>query len=99
MEDIAFTINDENKSVTPILPELTINDVIVDTESLSYMPENADVEVKDVIKYCEQDVHSEAGASEQLSEVAEENLQTVVEALIKPLLDSAGYTIKWDAAE
>ena len=99
MEDIAFTINDESKSVTPILPELTINDVIVDTESLSYMPENADVEVKDVIKYCEQDVQSEAGASEQLSEVAEENLQSVVKALIKPLLDSAGYTIKWDAAE
>ena len=99
MGDIKFTIDEENKTVTPILPVLTVNDVIVDTESLGYMPENAKVEVKDAIKYCKQDVQTEAGESEQLNEVAEENLQSVVEALIKPLLDTAGYTIKWDAAE
>ena len=99
MGDIKFTIDEENKTVTPILPELTVNDVIVDTESLGYMPENADVEVNEAIKYCKQDVQSEAGESEQLKEVANENLQSVIEALIKPLLDSAGYTIKWNAAE
>ena len=99
MGDITFTIDEENKTVTPILPELTINDVIVDTKSLSYMPENSDVEVNEAIKYCKQDVQSEAEASEELKEVAEENIQSVVEALVKPLLDSAGYTIKWDAEE
>ena len=98
MGDIKFTIDEENQTVTPILPELTVNDVIVDTESLGYMPENAKVEVNDAIKYCKQDVQAEAGESDQLNEVAKENLQTVVEALIKPLLDAAGYTIKWDAA-
>ena len=99
MGDIKFTIDEENKTVTPVLPELTINDVIVDTGSLGYMPENSDVEVNEAIKYCKQDVQKEAGESEQLKEVADENLQSAVEALIKPLLDSAGYTIKWDAAE
>ena len=99
MGDITFTIDEENKTVTPILPELTVNDVIVDTKSLGYMPEDADVEVNEAIKYCKQDVQSEAETSEELKEVAEENLQSVVKALIKPLLDSAGYTFKWDAAE
>ena len=99
MGEIKFTIDEESKTVTPILPELTINDVIVDTESLGYMPENAKVEVKDALKYCKQDVQKEAGESEQLNEVATENLRSVIEALIKPLLDTAGYTIKWDAAE
>ena len=99
MGDISFTIDEENKTVTPKLPELTINDVIVDTKSLGYMPEDSDVEVNEAIKYCKQDVQSEAEASEELKEVAEENIQSVVEALVKPLLDSAGYTIKWDAAE
>ena len=99
MGDVKFTIDEDNKTVTPILPELAINDVIVDTESLGYMPENAKVEVKDAIKYCKQDVQAEAEASEQLKEVAVENLQQVVEALIKPLLDTAGYTINWNDAE
>ena len=99
MGDITFTIDEEKKTVTPVLPELTVNDVIVDTKSLGYMPEDADVEVNEAIKYCKQDVQSEAETSEELKEVAEENLQSVVKALIKPLLDSAGYTLKWDAAE
>lgn len=99
MGDITFTIDEENKTVTPVLPELTVKDVIVDTKSLGYMPEDADVEVNEAIKYCKQDVQAEAEASEELKEVAEENLRSVVEALIKPLLDSAGYTIKWNAAE
>ena len=44
-------------------------------------------------------VSEQLPTSEELKEVAEENIQSVVEALVKPLLDSAGYTIKWDAAE
>ena len=34
MGDIKFTIDEENKTVTPVLPELTINDVIVDTQKI-----------------------------------------------------------------
>lgn len=99
MGDITFSIDEESKAVTPKLPKISVNDVIVEAKSLGYMPEHSDVEVKDAIKYCKQDAQTEAKASEQLNEVAEENLKSVVEALIKPLLDSAGYTIKWDAAE
>lgn len=99
MADIQFAIDEDNKTVTPTLPKLSINDVIIDADTLSYMPENPDVEVKDAIKYCKQDAKSGAEEDKNLNEVAEENLKSVVEALIKPLLDSAGYTIKWDAAE
>ncbi|MBP3899146.1 MAG: hypothetical protein J6D57_15105, partial [Mogibacterium sp.] len=38
MGDITFTIDEENKTVTPVLPELTVKDVIVDSKSLGYMP-------------------------------------------------------------
>ena len=45
LDQITFTIDEEKKTVTPVLPEITVNTVTVDPDSLSFIPQNPDVEL------------------------------------------------------
>ena len=45
MSDIDFDIDQSNKVIVPRLPEIAVNSVAVDVNSLSYMPKNPDNEV------------------------------------------------------
>ena len=38
---------------------------------------------------------NEANNSEKLYQTAEENLRAVIEALLSPILENAGYSIEW----
>ena len=38
---------------------------------------------------------NEANNSEKLYQTAEENLRAVIEALLSPILENAGYSIVW----
>ena len=96
MEDIDYKIDNKNKSVTPILPEIKVNIAALDESSISYIPKNPKMEVDEVIALCKEDAINEANKSDQLHDVAEENMKTTIEALIKPILDSKEYTIKWE---
>ena len=85
------------KTVTPVLPEITVNTVTVDPDSLSFIPQNPDVELKDIMTVCKEDALKEASESKELYQTAEENLQSAIEALLSPILKNAGYTMQWDA--
>ena len=95
MQDIQFNIDEEKKTVKPILPEITVNTVSLDENAISYIPEDPDIPMKDIITLCKNDAMNEAAHSEELRETAEENLKAVVEALLSPLLDHAEYTLVW----
>ena len=95
MNDISFDIDNEKKTVTPILPEIKISSCTVDEEQLSFIPENTTADLKDVLKACEEDAETEASKSPQLMESAHENLKDIVEALIYPVLSANGYTVVW----
>lgn len=95
MEDVKFDIDEEQKTVTPILPEITVNIATLDEKALSYIPKNPDVSLKEIIILCKEDAMSEANHSEKLYQTAEENLKSVIEALLSPILDHAGYSIEW----
>lgn len=95
MEDVEFLIDEVNRTVTPILPEININNAVVDESSFSYIPENPDISLKDVITLCKEDVMKNAAESEVLYETAEENLKAVIEGLLKPILDNENYEIVW----
>lgn len=97
MEDIEFEIDKANKTVSPILPDFTITVAELDEESISYIPANPDISLKEVIALCKEDAMKEAKNSEKLYETARENLKAVIEALLSPLLENAGYTIVWEA--
>lgn len=95
MADVTFEIDEEEKTVTPILPEITVTIATLDENELSYIPKNPDVSLKEIIALCKEDAVREANQSEKLYETAEENVRGVIEALLSPILDNAGYTIVW----
>ena len=90
-----FKIDRKNKSVTPIIPEIKINDVIINDGSISTIPENATAKLKDTLSYCKEDALKEANQNEKLVETAKSNLQDSITALLTPLLKEAGYKIMW----
>lgn len=95
MEDVKFEIDEEKKTVTPILPDITVNIATIDEEEISYMPKNPDISLKEVITLCKEDAMNEANNSDKLYQTAEENHRAVIEALLSPILDDAGYSIVW----
>lgn len=100
MQDIKFEIDKQSKTVTPILPEIKINSdsISFDENSISYIPENPDILLKDIISCCEEDAREEAQGSKELHQTAEENLKAVIEGLSAPILEDAGYQIDWQMA-
>lgn len=95
LEDVRFKIDDEKKTIQPILPEITVNVAVLNEESISYIPKNPDLSLKEVISLCKEDAMKEANSSDGLHKTAEENLRAVIEALLTPILDSSGYSIVW----
>lgn len=58
-----------------------------------YIAYHADVKVGIQME----DAVREANDSKKLYQTAEENLKAVIEALVSPILEHAGYTIKWQS--
>lgn len=96
INQIEFEIDDENKTVKPILPDIEITMNSIDEQSLSFMPENKSVDMKQVLQACKQDAETEAKQSSELINTATENLENTIEALITPILDPAGYRVIFD---
>ena len=95
MEDVAFNIDEENKVIQPVLPEISVNIATLEEDSISYIPQNPDLSLKEVITLCKKDAVNEANSSTKLYQTAEDNLKSVIEALLSPILNSAGYKIVW----
>ena len=81
--------------MTPVLPEITVNIATLDEKAISYIPKNPDIPLKEIIVLCKEDAMNEANNSEKLYQTAEENLRAVIEALLSPILENAGYYIEW----
>lgn len=96
MEDVTFEIDEEEKTIMPILPEISINIATIDEDSLSYIPQNPDITMTEIISLCKEDAITEANESEELYETAEENLKSVIEALVLPLIEDTDYTLIWE---
>ena len=96
-DKLDFEIDEENKTIKPILPELRITVVDLDDEKgFSYIPDKSHVGLKRAIEACEQDVTKEAQKSKKLFEVAEDNLKSHMEGLLQPLVETYNYKIIWD---
>lgn len=97
-DDIELSVDAENKTVTPIIPELKVTVVNVDPESLSFVPENVSVKLKNAVKLCEEDAVKEANNKPELLETAESNLKSTIEALLMPIVNNNDYTVVWEPA-
>ena len=95
MDKVSFEINQEMKTIKPILPEISINNIIINPSNIGYIPENASVDLKEAFAACKKDAQEEASKTKELYDVAEENVKSTIEALLYPILESDGYTIIW----
>ena len=96
MSEISFEVDNKERTVRPILPEVNFDKPVVDGESYDFLPKDANVNMKDVIKSCKNDVREEVKANKEIYQLAENNLRQVVTGLIKPILDAQNYEIIWD---
>lgn len=95
MTRIDFEVDDDAKAIRPVLPEPSVEEPVIDDRSIRYFEKNASVSIRDVVGACKEDARAEIGASPQVKQTASDNLKAVVEALIAPLADKAGYTVEW----
>lgn len=96
MNAVSFEIDDQNKTIKPILPEITITSNTVDEKSLSFIPADSKVELKDALIACQNDALEESQESDELLRTAKENLKSIIEALLLPVANSKEYTIIWN---
>lgn len=99
MSKIEFAIDEEEKTICPALPEIAVEDPVVDSSSVVFFETNPNISLSEVIEICEKDALDEVNASKQIIQTAEENLRSTIEALLTPLTKSEGYSIRWDAPE
>ena len=99
MSDIDFEIDNDAMTITPVLPEIEIQDPVIDTSSFDFIPRNPDLELDEIISACKNDAKTEVGHEGQIYATAEDNLRSTIEALTLPLIENGGYTIQWDSDE
>ena len=97
IKDVSFDIDDEEMIIYVTLPEVTIfEDPSIDPYSISYIPSEKDYDLAEVLKTCEADVLAETAEAKELKTSAEDNLKSIIEALLKPLAEAEDYQIKWN---
>ena len=97
---VNFLVDDEQKTLTAILPEVYYTDIIVDVGSLDYIfmdpSANSSKISAEAFSLCEADVERESKENTAIIELAKDNAMNVVTALIRPILQEkyADYTLK-----
>ncbi len=98
LEKIDFKIDADKKTVTPILPEMTIDAPVIDESVIDFLPKNANVNMREVIEICKADATNEIEETPMIKETALRNMRSTIEALLVPILESNGYKIVWEDA-
>mgnify|MGYP004463619445 FL=1 len=96
---VQFNEDKEKKTITAILPEVQINDTVVEPESLDFMFMNKKADNVSVtttaLTACETDIQRECTSESALLEVARLNTENVIRALAEPVIEQVceGYTL------
>ena len=95
MGEIEFVVDQENKTVTAYLPEATIEEPVLVTDSFDYLPSDPGANISDVIKLCKEDAANDVDKN-QIQQEAYESLESTVRALTTPILGDDGWKLKFD---
>lgn len=96
IKNVDFNILQEEKIIEVALPNVEIfTPPTIDPDSLSYIPSEKPYDLKEIFETCEKDVMKEAEEAEELKTSAIENLEAIIEALLKPIIEPEGYQIRW----
>lgn len=88
---IDVNVDNENKIITIKVPEVTIQDAIVDAGSLEYIFEKDKYNTENVFKeaydICQKDLDNRAANEKELLDLARENAKQVIEAMVTPWVE------------
>lgn len=96
MEDIDFVIDNDNKTIQPILPKIKLIATLDDQDGFSFIPTDSNIDLQEAMEVCKKDVTNEATQASELYNSAEENLRDIIQALTYPIINSKGYTLVWE---
>lgn len=90
--EVKFTENKEAKTITATLPEVKIQDTVVDPNSLDFMFQSKKADNISVLDAaftaCETDIRQECTSESALLSIAQMNAENAVRALTEPVMDS-----------
>lgn len=109
-EKIAISVDNEAKTITVDIPEISITDIRVDIASLDFIflndKANASSVTQEALKACEDDVQREIDEQQRetdeqqptIYDLAKQNAENVLTALIHPMIEQldAEYTLVFD---
>ncbi len=91
LEKIGIAVDHENKEIRITLPEIYITDVNVDIASMDFIFYNKKANVSTVsqtaFKACEADVQKESQQQKQIFNLAKQNAENILTALINPIVE------------
>lgn len=90
-EDVKIEVNTVNKIINVEIPDIQINDTEVDITSLDYIFENDksnnETVSEQAYKKCIEDVQNAVNDEKTIYELAHQNAENIIEALIKPFVN------------
>lgn len=95
-------VDDQAKKITVKMPEIEITDVNVDIASLEYIFENKKANTptvsQEAYKACQADVLNEVANEPDIYELAEQNAEKIISALVRPFVEQvdAEYVLEID---
>lgn len=101
-EEIEISVDEQAKIITVDLPDVEIKDINVDIASLDFIFLNERANTPDVskeaFKVCCEDAKAECAQQEALFDLAKENAEDILKALIDPFIKQLGeeYTLAFD---
>lgn len=98
MEDIQFKIDQAQKIITVVLPGITVDNPVIDESAIECLPHDANIDLKEVLEICKEDVQREISESTNIKDIAIGNMKSTLEALMLPLIGDEGYAIYWEDA-
>lgn len=85
---IGIDVNDEEKKITITLPDVTIQDTLVDSTSLEYIfgdkKYNNETVVAESYTKCQEDLKQKAENESEIKRLAKDNAKNIVEGLMTP---------------
>lgn len=96
--EIGIDKDDRGMIIRLTIPEVDITDIEVDIASLDYIFLNDKANTASVsmeaYRACEEDVKNESAGQKKIFELAEQNAENIVTALVRPVVEPLGYTVE-----
>lgn len=99
MSDIKFDVNPDDKTIAVLLPDVEILEVIIDPDSIKFLPDHFRTDMKTAVIDAKNDALMRSKETPALIKTAEENLKSIVTALTLPIIQDEGYQLVWQSEE